>query len=247
MRAVFRYHRQVPTMMIRRTGAYLAVAGATVVATASADFAGKASFGYQGTSGNAETTSVNAATELAWEYKRWTHTVSASAFGADEDGQTTAEAYNLSGQSDFSLSDASYLFGRLNWDKDKFSGYDQQTTETIGYGRKLIDTDVQAWNVELGAGARQSELRDGTSENETVVRGATDYRYRLSETSEFNASLSVEAGDENTLAQSALRIKAQLVGELALVASYRVRYNSDVPVGSEKRDTFTAVSLEYAF
>ncbi len=229
-----------------RTGLLLAIAMA-VPAAAQAEFSGKASFGYLATSGNSETSSVNAGTELVWEFDRWTHTVNASALGADQDGVTTAEAYQLSGQSDFELSDVSYLFGRLNWDKDKFSGYDTQTTETVGYGRKLLDTDVQEWNAEIGAGARQSDLRDGTSLNETIVRAATDYKYRFTDHNEFNASFSVESGSDNTLTQSMVSIKARLVGDLALVASYRIRQNSDVPVGNEKRDTFTAISLEYAF
>ena len=215
--------------------------------TAGAEFAGKASFGYQGTSGNAETTSVNGATELVWDYQRWTHTVNASALGADESGNTTAEAYNLGAQSDFEISDQSYLFGRFNWDKDKFSGYDQQTTQTVGYGRKLLDNETQTWNLELGAGARQSDLRDGTSQDETIGRLASDYTYRLSETSQVAADIGVESGEDNTLVQYGVELKSQLIGNLALVASYRVRYNSDVPEGSEKRDTFTAVSLEYAF
>ncbi len=214
---------------------------------ADAEFTGKVSFGYQGTSGNSETTSVNGATELVWDYERWKHTVNASALGADESGNTTAEAYNLGAQSDFSISDVSYLFGRFNWDKDKFSGYDQQTTQTVGYGRKLLDTDTQTWNLEIGAGARQSDLRDGTSEDETIGRLASDYTYKLSDTSQVAADVGVESGQENTLVQYGVELKSQLIGNLALVASYRVRYNSDVPAGSEKRDTFTAVSLEYGF
>lgn len=214
---------------------------------ANAEFAGKVSFGYQGTSGNSEATSVNGATELVWDYKRWTHTVNASALGADESGNTTAEAYNFGAKSDFELSDVSYLFARFNWDKDKFSGYDQQTTQTVGYGRKLLDTEAQTWNIEVGAGARQSDLRDGTSEDDTIGRLATDYTYRFSDTSQIAAEVGVESGADNTLVQYGVELKSQLIGNLALVASYRVRYNSDVPVGSEKRDTFTAVSLEYAF
>jgi putative salt-induced outer membrane protein len=38
-----------------------------------------------------------------------------------------------------------------------------------------------------------------------------------------------------------------IVGELALVLSYTIKNNSDVPAGVEETDTFTAISLEYAF
>ena len=33
----------------------------------------------------------------------------------------------------------------------------------------------------------------------------------------------------------------------SVVLSYTIRNNSDVPVGTEKTDTFTAVALEYTF
>ena len=38
-----------------------------------------------------------------------------------------------------------------------------------------------------------------------------------------------------------------LVGNLALVASYTVKHNTDVPPLTEKTDTYTALSLEYGF
>lgn len=229
------------------------LAGVAILALASGvlhaedGFSGKVSFGYLGTSGNSESSSVNAGTELHLERERWTHSLAINALGAEDAGQTTAEAYSLAAKSEWSINDDSYLFGLARWEKDKFSGYDQQTTETVGYGRIFLDGDTTRWSAEIGAGARQSDLRDGSSDNETVLRAATDFRHAFSETSEFTAGLSLESGDTNTAAQSLLAIKARLLSDLALVASYRVRYNSEVPVGSEKTDRFTAISLEYAF
>lgn len=230
----------------KRSLAVLAAISIASVAHAD-DFSGKASFGYLGTSGNSDTASVNAATELKWELDRWTHHATATALGSSDNNLTTAEAYALGFKSDWALTDVSYLFGRVRWDKDKFSGYDQQTTETVGYGRKLIDNEITQWSAEAGAGARQSDLRDGTSQNESILRAATDYSRKLTETSVFTANFSVESGSDNTVTDGTLAIKARLLGDLALVASYRVRNNSDVPVGSEKTDTFTTISLEYAF
>jgi putative salt-induced outer membrane protein len=57
----------------------------------------------------------------------------------------------------------------------------------------------------------------------------------------------VEAGSENTYFESVTALKARLVGDLALVASYTVKHNTDVPALTEKTDTYTALSLEYAF
>ncbi len=67
------------------------------------------------------------------------------------------------------------------------------------------------------------------------------------ETAEFRQDLTVEAGGENTYTQSVTAISAKLLGELALVASYTIKNNSDVPPLTEKTDTYTALSLEYLF
>ena len=71
--------------------------------------------------------------------------------------------------------------------------------------------------------------------------------WALSETAEFKQALVVEAGGDNTFSESLTELSAKLVGNLALVASYRVRHNSDVLPLTEKTDTRTALSLEYLF
>ena len=57
----------------------------------------------------------------------------------------------------------------------------------------------------------------------------------------------VESGSNNTYTESVSAVKANLVGDFALVLSYTIKQNSDVPAGSEKTDRLTAISIEYAF
>lgn len=101
--------------------------------------------------------------------------------------------------------------------------------------------------LEGGAGAKQSDLIDGTEFDEAIVRGGLDYFLHLTESSEFNQKLLIEQGDDNRYTESTSALKARIVGNLALVLSYVVRNNSDVPVGIEGTDRFTAISLEYGF
>ena len=100
-------------------------------------------------------------------------------------------------------------------------------------------------NAELGAGARQSDLADGTEERETVVRGGMDYRWQLSDTAEFRQDLIVESGAENTYLESITALSAKVVGNVALVASFTIKNNSEVPVDTEKTDTYTALAYAY--
>ncbi len=47
--------------------------------------------------------------------------------------------------------------------------------------------------------------------------------------------------------ESVSAVRARLLGDFAIVFSYTVRHNTDVPVDSKNTDRLTAVSLEYAF
>jgi putative salt-induced outer membrane protein len=208
---------------------------------------GKVALGYLATSGNSDSENLSLGFNGDYYADIWHHNLTGRSVKASTSGVTTAEAYGLSWQSDRELGEKSYLFGRAAWDKDKFSGYDQQIREVVGYGRHLIDSERHELNGEAGAGLRQSDLRDGTSEDETIARLSMDYSFQLSDTAEFEQLIGVESGSDNTYTESITRLTADVWTNLAVVLSYTIKRNSDVPIGTVKKDTFTAVSLEYSF
>jgi len=210
-------------------------------------WSGKATLGYLATSGNTENSTLNTGFEVGYTKGKWDHLLNAKAINASENEVTTAEAYAVGWKSERNITDHDFMFGRLNWLKDRFGGYNTQFSQTVGYGRRLINTDKHKLNAEVGGGARQSELQDGTSENETVFRGGLYYKWHFSETAEFRQDLTAEGGEINTLVISVTELSARLIGDLALVASYTVKHNTDVPPLTEETDTYTALSLEYSF
>ncbi len=207
----------------------------------------KVSLGYLATSGNTESSSLNSAFRIAYSVEHWVHAFEATAINSTENKATTAEAYGLGWKSEYNLTKSDFLFVRVSWRKDRFSGYEQQLSETLGYGRRLLDTGRHVLDAEVGVGARQAELSDGTMEDEFIQRGGLSYRWKFSETAEFSQTLAVEAGPENTWLESVSAVKAKLVDDLALVASYTIKNNSTVPVGNVNTDRFTAIALEYSF
>jgi putative salt-induced outer membrane protein len=74
-----------------------------------------------------------------------------------------------------------------------------------------------------------------------------NYRWEFNASASFTQDLAVESGEVNTYIESVSAIKTQLFSELALVASYTVKNNSDVPPDAVRTDTYTALSIEYAF
>ncbi|MCG8370713.1 MAG: DUF481 domain-containing protein [Proteobacteria bacterium] len=210
-------------------------------------WSGKATLGYLATSGNTENSTLNTGFEIGYKTGAWAHLFEAAAVNAMENDVTTAEVYDAGWKSERNFTDHDFVFGRLHWRKDRFGGFDTQFSQTVGYGRRLLDADRHKLNAEVGAGARQSETQLGVKEDETVLRGGLYYRWLLSETAEFRQEVTAESGDENTYIESVTALSAKLLGDLALVASYTVKHNTDVPVLTEETDTYTALSLEYAF
>lgn len=209
---------------------------------------GTVALGYLSTSGNTDSTNSNASFKAVWDRGRnWVHNWNALAISARTNGVKTASAEAAGYKAQRGIGKNAYLFASGDWRQDEFSGYDRQSTEAVGYGRKLVNNDKQMLSVEGGIGRKQSTLNNGTKLDEGIVRGGLDYLIHLGETSLFTQKLLIEVGSDNRYTESTSAIKAKIRGNLALVGSYVIKNNSDVPFGIEKTDRFTAISLEYGF
>jgi putative salt-induced outer membrane protein len=211
-------------------------------------FVGSASLGYLSTSGNTESTNANGAFKVSWDLDGpWKHEWTALAISARTNDVTTAESYSAGYKAMRDFSETSYLFFSADWRQDEFAGYNRQATEAVGYGRRLIDTERHMLALEGGGGAKQTDLITGEELDEAIVRGALDYLFTISETSQFSQKLLIEQGDDNRYTESKSELKTRIVGNIALVFSYVIKNNSDVPIAIEKTDRFTSLALEYAF
>jgi putative salt-induced outer membrane protein len=131
-------------------------------------WSGKAALGYLATSGNTDTSSLNTSFEVGYKTGNWQHGLDGSAINSSESNVKTAGAYEVGWKSARNLTEHDFLSGRINWREDQFGAYRTQLSETINYGRRIIDSDAQRLNVEVGLGGRQSELRTGIEEEELV-------------------------------------------------------------------------------
>ena len=210
-------------------------------------FSGRVALGYLATSGNSASENLNANFDLWWNYDPLAHSFSGQAINASTSGVTTAEAYGLAWQSDYTISETGYVFGLIALDRDGFSAYGQQARVSLGYGRRLIDRETHIFNAEAGLGARQAELRDGAPEDESILHLAGDYRWIIGETSQFTQTLMTDSGSNNTYVEAESSLSASIRENFALVVSYTIQHNSDVLPGTQNTDQFTAISLEYTF
>lgn len=208
---------------------------------------GTAALGYLATSGNTESTNANAAVAVVYQLPIWRHAFDLNAVSASTADTTTAEAYRGAYEARRAFGEHNYLFASLDYKRDRFSGYAEQVSQTIGYGRRLIERESHVLDAGIGYGARQAELQDGSGEDDQIVRGSVDYVWTMSDTTEFEQTLVVESGSTNTSMEAQSALRARLFGNVSLVVSYRLKHNSNVPTGVANADRFTSIALEYAF
>ena len=210
-------------------------------------WSGTLSLGYLATSGNTDTTSYNTKFQVGYTRNDWEHQLAGSSTGAEDSGATTAENYNLGWRSAYNFTEHDFVFGTIDWRKDRFAGVTEQMSYAINYGRRVIDNERHLLALGIGVGYRDSDRADGTSSANAIGRGSLLYNWNWTETSGFEQALVAESGSDNTYIESVSAVRTRLIGGFNLVLSYTIKNNSDVPVGTDKTDTQTAVSIEYEF
>jgi len=210
-------------------------------------WSGSLGIGFLNVSGNAESRSSNLEATLGYDQGKWHHDMLGRALGQSQNDVSTAEAYKLSYTPKYDITDRTYAFGLLDWNKDLFAAFREQAFQIVGLGRRFIDTEKHKLNSELGVGAAQREDQLGARDRQFVGRVSGDYEWNISENAQFTQTLAVNISSSNTFLESVTGLRTSIAGPLGLVVSYTVRNNSDVLPGTKKTDTWTAINLDYAF
>ncbi|WP_243409204.1 DUF481 domain-containing protein [Kushneria phyllosphaerae] len=215
----------------------------------SVPFSAAIELGYTALSGNTNTETLLGKGRITWYDQAWTHTTRAEVKNVRDSENTTAEQYLFSQRERYSLGDSpNYLFGLARYEKERFSGYDNQFTTIVGYGRQLFDTDLQALSLEAGPGYRFDDYENGGSRHMLLGYLAADYSLSLSDTASFIQQFSVEGADDNVTLRSYSAISVSINSSLALRVSHDIKSNSNPPREADAHtDRTTAASVVYNF
>jgi putative salt-induced outer membrane protein len=222
-------------------------------------WSGEASVGLVVTTGNSESETLNAKGEVIYQSKIWRNTLNGTAIKTQQTNketgleEKTAERYLAGNKTDFNFDERNYAFLALEYEKDLFGPTRERTSETAGYGRKILTGPKHTLEAEIGAGARQTLAQetvdepDPERETDGIGRARVAYKWNFSDTSYFTETAKAESGSTNTFVESITELRVTLIGKLFAVTSYTVRTNSDVPEGTRKTDTITAFNLGWTF
>lgn len=219
------------------------------------------------TSGNTETTSIQAKLDAKQNLEKWENQyILSSLFKEDEvtqdDGTTskekTAEKYFGSAKFAYLIGvEKSYLFGFGSHTRDDFGAYRTYNTVALGYGDWLYSSRTLNWFIEAGPGYFEGEkvtksddpaVPDTiTDESGAILRAATALEWKITATAEFKQMISVESGSDNTRTQSETSLSTSITEAMKMKVGFTVANDTDVAPGKEKTDTTTFVNLVYNF
>jgi len=213
-----------------------------------AEWTGSGELGLVLARGNTDTETLNTELKLDYADEKWSNATRISYLRSESDGDLEANRFVFRNNTDYALSEFSYLTGVGRYDWDEFSSFEFQTSLAAGYGRKLFDNERQALSIEAGPGVRHSEVRDtGETETELIGRLGSDYRWTISETAELTNVALVETGSSNTFLENETSLTVAINDSLALETGLSVRHNTEVEPGRDNTDFLTTINLVYSF
>lgn len=210
---------------------------------------GKVAVGFLATTGNSKTTNLNAQLDLNYTSDKWVDTLKLLGINSSENGSATAERYDADGKAEYNLTQYNYVFDEAEYTKDLFAGIRQRISDTAGYGRRLLTTQKQTLDLQVGGGVRHDTTQKPQLKRTTdaVGTGGLDYHLQITKNSDFSETAKVEGGVSNVFFESDTALKLRIYKNLFAELSYTVDHNSQVPPGTSKTDTYTAINLSYQF
>lgn len=239
--------KRIPTYAAALALASAPLASAQTSEPPAEGWSGGLELGVIATSGNTQTSSSQAKSELTYRAGPWREGIKLEALKSTDGELTTAERYLAANKLDYHLNEQHYLFALVRYEKDHFSGYAYRFSETAGYGRQIIERPGLNLQLEGGLGGRHQKPDTAQREDDAIVQASAKLRWAFGEMSEFAQDLLVQSGGGNTYTESVSALKAKINHHLAMKLSYSYRHNSRVPSGTSHGDTSTAVTLVYDF
>lgn len=199
------------------------------------------------TTGNSESESLRIGGDFEASRNAWQHGVEFEGFRSSKEDELAAQRTYLVGTTQYNYGDDHFAQLRASHERDKFSGFEQQSDLVVSYGQLLLrNRNDMTLDYTVGAGIRHSD--DGTTSNsEAIVRLSTNYTWDFNENVRFLQELSTEAGDTAVVTRSLSAIESDVMENLSLRFAIRLRHQSEVPVTREELDTETSATIVLSF
>ncbi|TPE59525.1 DUF481 domain-containing protein [Sandaracinobacter neustonicus] len=195
--------------------------------------------------GNSETKSLTAGLNLERDGLNWRHRADLLVDIVDNDTGTDQQRILAGYQIDYKFSERLYAWGRFEYERNREAGINRRFAESAGLGWRAIDGERVKWDLEAGPALRQTRFIT-YSENTFAGRGASRFLWNWSDTTVFTNDTAIffanSASINNTTA-----LTSKLFGAVSTRLSFNLAWEEEPPLGLEKLDTTTRITLVYDF
>ncbi len=209
------------------------------------NWTGSGQLGASVSTGNSETKSFTAGLTMQRDGLSWRHRADFLADIVDNKGGADQERILAGYQIDYKFSDRMYVLGRFEYERNREAGIKRRFSESIGLGWRAVDSDRVKWDLEGGPSLRQTQF-ETYDENNLAFRGASRFAWALSGTTAFTNDTAFfvdgAASINNTTA-----LTTKIFGALSARLSLNLAWEEEPPLGLDKLDTTSRMTLVYDF
>lgn len=198
--------------------------------------------------GNVSSQSVATAVNMQNDREDWRHKVGGTFGLIKTDGVTTRERVTASYQLDYKFSERLYSFGLLQYERDRFSSFNDRYLESLGVGYRVLQGERVSLDLEGSAALRQSTLTETLLDQDEVGgRVNTIFNWTVSDTFAINNTGTAFVSDLRTSLENTVSLKTKITPTISGKLSFNVKHDTDVPWDAERTSTETKATLLYSF
>lgn len=208
--------------------------------------------------GNTETSDLGIGVKMSHDTQIWSNSFEVIADYGTKNGTQTKNRAFVAGQTNRTLSDSLFAFGRLSHEMDEFSGFQSRSFAGGGMGWQIVEGKPLAWSVEGGPGIKFDRIRASTTGNPPVTVpaqsdeslsfiAASRASYILNDAVKLRNDTNLIYADTSTQIGNKTTLTALLTKRLSARFSFEVRHDTDPQSGFEPTDTASRMSLVYSF
>lgn len=208
---------------------------------------GSVEAGLSKTTGNSDETGILVQVDAQREGLTTRHRINALLDRQKSYGELTRNRSLANYQLNRKFNDWISVYGLAGWERDRFAGYENRFTQSLGVGFQLIQSQRMSLSLDAGPAFRQVKFIDGTSENAIAARGSLAYRWDILPTLVLRQDASAIMDTSNTFTSNT-SLTTKLIGSLSARLSYNVVHESDPLDDSlKKTDTAMRVTVVYSY
>lgn len=171
--------------------------------------------------------------------------------------ETTDQKWTIVSQTNYTIepNGKNYIYGNASYEDNRFSSFDNQSSISLGWGRRWFETEKATLDADIGPGYKRDVLKEADDNGEKtndslIVQAQALYKRKINEHVEFKQLLVAKYAPkdgENSTYKAESSITTKLIETLQLKFSFTLDHNTDVEEGKENTNTQTAVTLVYSF